>query len=184
MKTTTLFALLLAGLMLTGCGKKQQHDDIIVRKVEAPKPTAPIRMQDYHQTTDIKWLGKDYQIDIRRTPDDSLRMVKDETGQKYVDNRITLRVLRSDGSVFFNRTFSKAAFESYLNSDYRQSGILEGIVYDHVEGVQLFFAASVSLAGSDDEYIPLVVSVSSLGDVGIRPDTDLDTFGDEEKQED
>jgi hypothetical protein len=91
--------------------------------------------------------------------------------------------MRSDGSVFFSRSFTKAAFESYLNNDYRQTGVLEGLVYDKVEGNNLFFAASVSHPQTD-EYIPLVVSVSNFGEVGIRLDTDLDTNGGNEANTD
>ena len=97
----------LAVVLTTGCTKKKQHDDIIVKTVETPKPQGPIKMQSYSQKKDIQWLGKDYQVAIDRVADDSLRMVKDETGQQFVDNRITLRVIRSDGSSFFTRTFTK-----------------------------------------------------------------------------
>ena len=111
---------------MAGCGKKKQAEDIIVPKVEVTKPQGPIRMQEYKQTKDINWLGRPYQVEVLRVPDDSLRMVKDEYGQQFVDNRITLRILRSDGSTFFNRSFTKAAFENYLDDDYRRTGILEG----------------------------------------------------------
>ena len=163
-------------LMVTGCAEKKKSEDIIAKKQEAPKPQAPIRMQDYTQTKDVEWLDKHYQVVVKRFPDDSLRMVKDETGQKFVDNRISLRVIRADGSVFFDRSFTKAAFDNYLNNDYRQTGILEGLVFDRVEGNNLFFAASVSHPQTD-EYIPLVVTVSNFGEVGIKLDTDLDTNG-------
>ena len=176
MKKTKLLVLLMAGMLAASCGQKKQSKDIIVKRVEAPKPQEPIRMQEYKQTKDIQWLHKDYQVEVRRVADDSLRMVKDENGQKFVDNRITIRVLRSDGSVFFNQTFTKAAFEKYLDDDYRETGILEGLVFDKVDGPQLVFAASVSHPQTD-EYIPLVVTVSNFGTVGIRPDTELDTSG-------
>lgn len=164
--------------VVASCTEKKKHDDIIAPKVEKPKLQAPVRMQDYNQTTDVKWLGKDYQVVVNRQPDDSLRMVKDETGQKYVDNRISLRVIRADGSVFFSKSFTKAAFESLLNDDYRKTGVLEGLVFDKVEGNHLFFAASVGHPQTD-EYIPMVVTVSNLGDVGIRLDTQLDTTGED-----
>ena len=163
-------------MLVASCGEKKKHDDIIAPKVEKPKLQAPVRMQDYNQTTDVKWLNKNYQVVVNRTPDDSLRMVKDETGQKYVDNRISLRIIRADGSVFFSKSFTKAAFESLLNDDYRKTGILEGLVFDKVEGNNLFFAASVCHPQTD-EYIPMVVSVSNLGDVGIKLDKQLDTNG-------
>ncbi len=167
---------LAALLLLTGCSQKKKSDDIIATKPEVVKPQAPIRMQEYKQTTDVAWLGKNYQVEVHRVADDSLKMVKDENGQKFVDNRITVKVMRADGSVFFNRSFTKAAFEAYINNDYRQTGILEGLVYDKAEGNNLFFAASVSHPQTD-EYIPLVVSLSNMGEVGIRRDTDLDTNG-------
>lgn len=174
---------LAALLLLTGCSQKKKSDDIIATKPEVVKPQAPIRMQEYKQTTDVAWLGKNYQVEVHRVADDSLKMVKDENGQKFVDNRISVKVMRSDGSVFFSRSFTKAAFESYLNNDYRQTGVLEGLVYDKVEGNNLFFAASVSHPQTD-EYIPLVVSVSNFGEVGIRLDTDLDTNGGNETNTD
>ena len=172
-----LSAVLMIG-MLTSCKQKKQTDDIIVRKVETPKPQAPIRMQEYNQVKDLTWLGKDYQVDIRRAPDDSLQMVKDETGQKFVDNSITLRIIRADGSIFFNRTFTKLSFNELLDDDYRRTGILEGIVYDRMDGHKILFAGSVSHPQTD-EYIPFIIAVDNFGDMVVRRDVDLDTSGNE-----
>ena len=168
--------------MLTGCKQKKQTEDIIVHKTEAPKPQAPIRMQEYNQVKDVQWLDREYQVNIRRVADDSLRMVKDETGQKFVDNRIRLQVIRQDGSVFFDRSFTKASFDDYLDNDYRATGILEGLVFDRVEGNTLIFAGSVSHPQTD-EYIPLVITLSNFGDVNISRDTQMDTSGNEEEQD-
>ena len=176
MKLFQFCALIFAGLLLAGCAEKKKTNDIIIQKVETPKPQGPIRMQEYTQQRDVKWLGRNYKVEIRRVADDSLRMVKDETGQKFIDNRIFLRIIRSDGTVFFSRSFTKAAFDDYLNDDYRQTGILEGFVFDKVDGQRLVFAASVCHPQTD-EYIPLVVYVDNLGAIGIRLDTELDTSG-------
>lgn len=176
--TLMLAAVLVTGL-LSGCKQKKQSEDIIVHKTEEPQPQGPIRMQEYKQVKDFKWLGKDYQADIRRVPDDSLRMVKDETGQQFVDNRITLNIFRSDGSTCFSRTFTKASFDEALDDDYRRTGILEGLVFDRVEGVFVLFAGSVCHPQTD-EYIPLVVTVSNFGDVTIKRDDQMDTNGIEE----
>ena len=165
--------------MLTGCKQKKQREDIIVRKAETPKPQAPIRMQDYSQVKDVEWLDRIYQVDIHRMADDSLKMVKDETGQKFVDNSIQLKVIRQDGSVFFSQTFTKADFNDYLDDDYRATGILEGLVFDRVDGYQLVFAGSVSHPQTD-EYIPLVITLSNFGDLTISRDTQMDTSGNEE----
>ena len=159
--------------MVTSCGKKKQHDDIIVQDVEAPKPQGPIRMQDYRDVKDISWLGKQYQVEVARVASDSLPMVKDELGQQFVDNRIVLKVIRSDGSIFCTKTFTKAAFNASLDDDYRKTGILEGFVFDRAEGNQLFFAASVSHPQTD-EYIPLVVTLSNFAEVGISRDDTIE----------
>lgn len=182
MKTFRLLVVLLTALLIASCAKKKKTDDIIVPTVEAPKPQAPIRMQPYDQTKDVIWLSKNYQVAIQRVADDSLRMVKDETGQKFVDNRITLKIIRADGSVFFARTFTKSAFDAQLDDDYRQTGILEGIVFDKVDGNNLVFAGSVSHPQTD-EYIPLVITVSNFGDVTIKRDDQMDTSAVEKEDE-
>ena len=173
MNYKSVLALTFVGLLATSCGKKKQHDDIIVQETEAPQPQAPIRMQDYKDIKDVQWLGKQYQIEVSRTACDSLAMVKDETGQQFVDNRIVLKVIRQDGSVFCTKTFTKSAFSACLNDDYRKTGILEGFVFDKAEGNQLFFAASVCHPQTD-EYIPMVVTLSNFAEVGISKDQQME----------
>jgi len=163
--------------LLAGCKEKKQSVDIIATKVEAPKPTAPKRMQPYNDERDVQWLGKTYSVAISRTPSDSLPMVSDENGQKYVDNVIRLTVRRADGSVAISKTFLKTTFDSYLDDNYRRTGILEGFVFDEVDGSSLEFAASVSMPQSDDEYIPLDVKVDNYGNVTIKRDSQMDTSG-------
>ena len=173
MNYKSVLALTFVGLLATSCGKKKQHDDIIVQETEAPQPQAPIRMQDYKDVKDVQWLGKQYQVEVTRTACDSLAMVKDETGQQFVDNRIVLKVIRQDGSVFCTKTFTKSAFSACLNDDYRKTGILEGFVFDKAEGNHLFFAASVCHPQTD-EYIPMVVTLSNFAEVGISKDQQME----------
>ncbi len=173
MNYKSVVALAFVGLITTSCGKKKQHDDIIVQETEVPQPQAPIRMQDYKDVKDVQWLGKQYQVEVTRTASDSLTMVKDESGQEFVDNRIVLKVIRTDGSIFCTKTFTKSAFNACLDDDYRKTGILEGFVFDKAEGNQLFFAASVCHPQTD-EYIPMVVTVSNFGEVGIAKDQQME----------
>ena len=173
MSYRVFLSMICVSVLLSSCGQKKQHDDIIVQQVETPKPQAPIRMQDYRQTTDVQWLGKQYQVEVSRTACDSLQMVKDELGQEFVDNRIVLKVFRQDGSVFCTKTFTKSAFNGCLDDDYRKTGILEGFVFDKAEGNQLFFAASVSHPQTD-EYIPIVVTLSNFGDISVSRDNTIE----------
>ena len=169
-------------LALPGCQEKKQSEVIIAHKQEVRKPSAPIRQQSYADSAQVQWVGRNYTIKVRRTADDSLRMVKDETGQRFVDNRIQLRVIRSDGSVFFNRSFTKSDFMPYVNSKFQKECIFEGFVFDKVDGNSLVFAASVCLPQTD-EYIPLVVRVDNFGNVTTKLDDSLDTSGDDSEDE-
>jgi hypothetical protein len=159
---------------LSGCGSKKKSDNIITKPVVKAEPKAPERMQVYDDVRDVGWIGRKYHVAIHRQPCDSVAVVKDETGQGYVDNVITVSVSREDGSVFFSRTFAKADFREMLDADYVKTGILEGLVFDKAEGDYLFFAASVSHPHTD-EYIPMVVRLSRMGDVNITRDTQMDT---------
>jgi hypothetical protein len=169
-------ALMAALTVLTGCKEKKQTQDIIAPKIETPKATGPVRMQSYNDSRSIQWLGKLYKVEISRTPSDSLPMVKDETGQTFVDNLITLNIIRADGSVAISKTFTKDSFDAYITSNYRKDGILEGLVFDEVDGQQLEFAASISLPQTD-EYIPLEVKIDNFGNVKIERDSEMDTTG-------
>ena len=171
------FALLAGLTLLAGCKEKKQTQDIIAPpRTEAAQPAEPLRMQPYSKTWAVKWLGKDYQVAVNRTPNDSLPLVQDEAGDEFVDNSITLEVRRADGSVAISKTFTKATFESYLDANYRKTGILEGLVFDEVDGLWLEFAASVSLPMTD-EYIPLEVKIDNYGNVKIERDSEMDTNG-------
>jgi hypothetical protein len=180
-KQLTIVALV--GLaVLTGCKEKKQTQDIIAPKIEAPKVQTPIRMQPYNDTRTVAWLGKEYKVLVNRAASDSLPMVKDETGQEFVDNVIKLQVLRADGSVAISKVFTKATFMSYIDANYQKAGILEGLVFDEVDGQNLEFAASVSLPQTD-EYIPLEVKIDNFGNVRIERDSEMDTSGTGEADE-
>jgi hypothetical protein len=182
--TKSLFMVIATGILLSlaACGEKKKSTDIITQRVETVKPQGPERMQEYNDSRDVAWIGKQYKVTVHRQPADSLPMVKDETGQKYVDNIISVSVLRADGTTFFKRNFTKSDFLNYLDEDYSKTGILEGLVFDKADGDWLEFAASVCHPHTD-EYIPLVVKLSRMGQLTIQRDTQMDTTGDTPQQE-
>lgn len=175
MKRISVIALCCVVLtLLAACGGKKKSEDIIAPKVEEVKPKAPISMQEYTDERDVEWIGKTYHVAINRRPADSLSMVKDENGQKYVDNIFSVAVSRSDGSVFFTRSFTKKDLNSYLDDDFRKTGIFEGLVFDKVDGDWLVLAASVGHPQTD-EYIPMVIRLSRMGNLVIKRDVQMDT---------
>ncbi len=179
----TIVLLVVAALVLVSCGNKKKSNDIITERLEKVEPKAPVKMQEYTDERDIEWIGKQYHVAIHRQPGDSLAMVKDETGQKYVDNVFAMSISRQDGSVFFSRTFTKSTLAKYLDDDYRKTGVFEGLVFDRTDDDWLVFAASVGHPQSD-EYIPLIIRLSRMGELVIKRDTQMDTPAPTEDKDD
>ena len=170
-----------AGLMAS-CSEKKQSNVII-----APKPVAQVKkstqkMSEYEQARDVDWVGSTYKVVVKRSSDTELPLVKVDENNKYYDNVIQVRVLRKDGSEFFNRTFKKSDFSEYLDAHTQEAGALLGIVYVKAEGNYLYFAASVGSPDvTSDEYVPLVLKISRMGSVSISKDQVLDTNDGEDK---
>ena len=162
---------------VVACKEKKQTDVIITTKPvpEAKKPTQ--KVGDYETTTPVDWVGSTYQVLVERKADESLPLADDGQGNNYYDNRITVKIIRKDGSEFFNRTFVKEDFSAYVDALYKKNSALLGIVLDRAEADYLVFAASVGSPDKmSDEYVPLVMKVSRFGDVKISKDTQLDTM--------
>ena len=91
-------AIVAAGLMAS-CAEKKKSNIII-----APKPAAKVtnkatqKMSDYEQARDIEWLGTNYKIVVKRASDSELPIIKLDETTKYYDNKITVRILRKDGT--------------------------------------------------------------------------------------
>lgn len=182
-RTIVASAFCVAIAAFVACTSKPKSNDIIAKKpVKAtPKPTQ--NMGDYNQNRSVEWLGSNYSVNIERKADTSLPLTVDESGNKYYDNRITLTILRSDGTEFFKRTFAKSNFAEYVGEEYKKSAML-GLVFDHVDGDNIYFAASVGSPDKmSDNYVPLVVKISRVGGVSISTDTKLDTTSDDDEDE-
>ncbi len=174
-KNLFVYTLMALAVLLTACSEKKKSNDIITPRIVKVEPKDPIPMQPYNDERVVDWIGKKYHVAITREPKDSLPMVKDENGQKFIDNLFTLVVSREDGSIFYSKKFVKASVDNYLDDNYRKNGILEGLVFDRVDGNWLVFAGSVGLPQTD-EYIPLIIRLSRTSNLEIQRDTQMDTM--------
>ena len=184
-RITSIILLVFLCVVLFSCKDKKQ-DDVIITKKAAPQKvqTGTLSMSDYDWSKAVDWVGNRYTIVIKRSSDKALPLATDESGRKYYDNRISLKVIRTDGSVFFERVFTKEDFSNFTDNAYGKHGALLGIVFDRAETDHLVFAASVGSPDTmSDEYIPLVMTVSRFGDVSIKNDTQLDTGNGEPRDE-
>ena len=163
-------------VLAPSCKEKKESTVIIAPKPVEQKPSEPNRMQDADNSTDVEWLGKTYHVNVVRKTDTSLPLTKDEGDHPYYDSRITLTIKRSDGSEFFRREFLKTDFARLLPDDMKCDGALLGIVFDRVEGNRLVFAASVGSPDVlSDAFLPIVLTVSNMGDVDMQRDLQLDS---------
>ena len=161
------------------CHHKPETQNIIAKKPQKTVKKEVMKVGDYSQSREVQWLGSTYQVSVQRKADTSLAIVKDENGNRYYDNAITVDIKRGDGTSFFHRTFTKADFAD-CTEDSEAGGALLGIVFDKAEGKTLRFAASVGSPDKmSDEYVPLVVNISNMGQVTIKKDTQLDTGSDQ-----
>lgn len=168
----TLLLIAAAAFAFSACSEKKPSKDIIAKKTVRKAPAAPVKMQDYDHRDAVEWQGKQYTVSISRRADTSLPMITDDTGNKYYDNKITVRVTRPDGTVFFDRTFGKADFSSVISEKYMKKSALLGIVVDHTDDSSLVLAASVGAPDVlSDDYVPLLITLSRMGDISIEKDT-------------
>lgn len=172
----TLILTALLSLSFASCGEKKQSNDIIASKHVKKVNTTPVKMQDTKHTESISWLGTQYGVAVSRKADTSLPLTDDGTGNKYYDNTVTVTVTRPNGTVFFDRTFSKTDFFSQIDENYMRNGAMLGMVLEKAEGDFLVFGASVGSPDKfSDEYVPIIVKLSRMGNILIQKDTRLDS---------
>ena len=163
-------------ILQVGCVKKKDTNNIITHKEEKKRPKPIQKVGDFSQTRVVSWLGHNVKITTERLADKDLSLVQDENGNKYYDNKITLKIQRSDGSIFLERVFYKSDFSKFIDTSADKTTALLGVVFDRINGDHLLFAASVgSPDNMSDEFIPLVLKVSKSGSLSIYKDTQMDT---------
>ena len=160
-----LFPALAVCLLLSACGGKKQSDEIIVERdaVEEHQPGV-LGMSSSSQEGKIEWIGDaEYHYSIVRSKDESLPKVTNHD-QEYYDNSIKLVVKRSDGSVFFEKEFTKKNFESVLPKIFRESGVLLGMNLEKVDGNNLRYVVSVgSPDENNEEFYLIMLTVNNQG---------------------
>ncbi len=177
MKRIYVMAVLTAAL-LVGCGEQQKNtkeEEKRIFQIESvDENTGLQRMQVSRVNQEFTCKGKKFRLAVERTPGDDLPQVKSDMGL-FADNRISVKITRSDGSVLFSKTFLKSDFEAYLPASYLKRSVLEGMVFDDIETAEsneITLAASVSYPMTD-LYVPFKVVISQAGKMSVRKDEDM-----------
>ncbi len=160
---------LMAALCVVSCQKKQSAEGTAEYSPYEQTQTDQIhRMSDYDLQDTTRVGSHIYQYTIHREADDSLGIVEDEMGSKYADNFYQLDVLR-DGGAFFSKRFTKKTFLSYLSTDFRKFGLLDGFRFNHSQDAKLYFSVCVSYPDSDMS-APFFLIIGPDGSFSIERD--------------
>ena len=99
MKNVFYFWICMAVWLLSACSsqKKGDGEDVQVLMKDSVDANGLQRMQVSDSKMSFTYNGKEYHSHVVRRPDDSLPVVTNEQGEKFVDNRIPLRNVLSKG---------------------------------------------------------------------------------------
>lgn len=130
------------------------------------------RMKNYDLTDSVTMGNHLFVYSIHREADDSLKVVIDENGDKFVDNFYDLTIKR-DGAGFFRRRFTKLSFGSQLDETFRENGILDGFRFISAKEGKLTFGVCVSFPESDMSE-PFLLTIGPDASFTLEPDTTPD----------
>lgn len=163
-------------IFLSACSSQSKNEkaDRQALMEDSIKAAGPQRMQVSDIKSSFTYQGKEYQSSVLRQPDESLPMVKNEQGEKFVDNRITLR-LTCGGKQIVDKVFTKESFSSLVDAKFMQYAILEGLVFDQTTPQGIIYAASVCYPQSD-LYVPIRLTISSGGNISMAREELLEDY--------
>ena len=162
------FFVAFALFMMTGCKSDEKNAEEEKKRIfqieKIDENTGLQQMQVSQIQQEITCNGKKYQFSVLREPAKDLPQVKSDMGL-FLDNRITVKILRENGSKLFEKVFTKKDFAEYLTEEYLSHSVLEGLVFDDVSTSEknvLTLVASVSYPMTD-LYTPFSIVVSETG---------------------
>ena len=171
-KILAVMAILTTAATFVACEKekKQIVNNIIVPPREEKVPDTLIhQMNEIDHVDEVKWVGSTYKVRVHRYSSDSLSVATDENGKRYYNNLIRVHITRADGSVFFDKLFSKKMFEGFVDDKYLSQNLILGMVYNGNDANNLYFLGSVGCPDIlTEEYVPFNVSVNRVGEVKVE----------------
>ncbi len=180
MKRIIPIAMAAALISLTmGCSKEKKDPGYykIPKQQQKEIDTTLHAMESHDYETSIPWNDSQYHIIIARAPIDTMPEIHTGDGVRYKDNRIRIKILRRDSSVFFNQTFTKHSFKNILTPQFQKEGALLNLVFeeDLTDKDHLYFAGSVGDPDElSDEMIPLQLIIDRFGKFTYKVD-EIDT---------
>ena len=160
--------------VMTACKDEKKNTDEEQNRIfqveRVNEHTELQQMQVSRIQQDITCKGKKYHLSVTREPNKNLPQVKSDMGL-FLDNQISVKILRENSTVLFEKAFTKNDFKSYLSAEYLLRSVLEGIVFDDEKTREknvLTLVASVSYPMTD-LYTPFTIVISDAGKMSLMP---------------
>ena len=176
----TLTLCLTASLLLAvGCKKEKKDPGYykIPKQEQQAKDTTLHAMDAYTFQTDVPWNDSHYRVVITRQPIDTMPEVHTAEGVRYKDNRIRIKILRADSSVFFNQAFTKHSFKNVLTAEMKKEGAMLNLMLEEelTDKDHLYFAGSVGDPDElSDDMVPILMVIDRYGKYTYKVD-EIDT---------
>ncbi len=168
----------IAGMCLFSCQAGGEKSEAQATSQEESwtisETTALQRMTASEVTKIITYQGKTFHSTVVRTPDESLPIVLNEQGDKFVDNRISLHIT-CEGKSIVNRTYTKEDFAPLVNATFLKHSILEGLVYFDTTSQGMRFIANLCYPQTD-LYVPVRLTITSDGKIAMEKIEQLEDF--------
>lgn len=163
-------------LFLVACGKEKSKTSGMQEQANVEERVRSL--DTYHYSDTVSMGGHAYVYTLDRQTDDSLRMVKEESGEQWKDNFYRLTIVR-DGVPFFERRITKTTLGGLLPEDFRVNGILDGFRFVRAEKGRLCFSLCVSYPNSDMS-APFQLIIAADGSSAFEMDNinDMEEMGD------
>ncbi len=171
MKTKKIFSLALVCFVVIACKKTNQSNTLNL-PAQPQVSDKPHRAKEFHLIDTVKLGSKMYVYQLDRVSSDSLGIVTDENGEKFVDNFYQLNIKRN-GAPFFDKRFTKNLLAPQLDKGFKKNGILDGFRFIAAKEGQLFFSLCVSYPESDMS-APFILTIGPDGSYSLRPDNMMD----------
>jgi len=182
MKTLAYIGMALAVTVMAACTSNKdtaKNNDTRVLLKDSIDSHGVQRMQVSKVEQTITFKGKEYKSFVRRVPCDSLSRVKNDRGEAFVDNTITLRLTQGSEKIF-GKTFTKQNFSSLVSGEFMKHAVLEGMVFDKTTPQGFVYAVSVSYPQTD-LYIPISVTITPDGKMSmVKEELMEDIYSEEE----
>lgn len=161
-------ACVLMGALCAACSSRagDSSKGEAVWTTDSIRSGAPQAMQSSLAHEDVTFRGKNYHTTVSRQADRSLPIVTNEQGEKFVDNRIKLRV-ECNNRTIVDREFTKNDFAAWVDARFLRYAILEALVFNEVTSSGLAFSASICYPQTD-LYLPLRITVEANGNLRIE----------------